>query len=71
MRITYRPGIANIVADTLLRKQEDLKTQKEKNVAIYTIYLINPALIIAILEETSRDPPVAANREWEPYELVN
>ena len=63
MRITYRPGIANIVADTLLRKQEDLKTQKEKDVAVYTIYLINPALIITILEATSKDPLVAVNRE--------
>jgi len=63
--------MVNIVADTLLRKQEDLKTQKEKDVAICTMYLINPALIIATLEETSRDPPVAANREWELYELVN
>ena len=71
MRITYRPGTANIVANTLSQKQEDLKTQKEKDVAAHTMYLINPALIIATLEETSRDPPVAANREWEPYKLVN
>jgi len=55
--------MANIVADTLLRKQEDLKTQKEKDVAIRTMYLINPALTIAILEETSRDPLMAVNRE--------
>ena len=61
MRITYRPGTANIVADTLLQKQEDLKTQKEKDVAARTIYLINPALIITTLEATSKDPPVAAN----------
>jgi len=59
------------VADTLLRKQEDLKTQKEKDVAIYTMYLINPALIIAILELTSKDPPTAANYEWELYKLVD
>ena len=63
MRITYRLGTANIVANTLLRKQEDLKTQKEKNVAIRTIYLINPALTIAILEATSKDPLVVVNRE--------
>jgi len=63
MRITYRLGTVNIVADTLLQKQEDLKTQKKKDVATRTIYLINPALTIAILEKTSRDPPVAANRE--------
>ena len=35
--------------------------QKEKDVAIYTIYLINPALIIAILEETLRDPLAVVN----------
>jgi len=45
--------------------------QKEKDIAVRTIYLINPALIIAILEETSRDPPMAANHKWEPYKLVN
>jgi len=55
--------MANIVANTLLRKQEDLKTQKEKDIAICTIYLINPALIITTLEATSEDPPVAVNCE--------
>jgi len=59
------------VANTLLRKQEDLKTQKEKDIAIRTMYLINPALIIAILELTSKDPPTVANYKWEPYKLVN
>ena len=49
------------MANTLLQKQEDLKTQKEKDVAVCTIYLINPALIIAILEATSKDPLVIAN----------
>jgi hypothetical protein len=63
MRIIYRPGTVNIVADTLLRKQEDLKTQKEKDIATRTMCLINPALTIAILETTSKDPLVAANRE--------
>jgi len=71
MRITYRPETANIVANTLLQKQEDLKTQKEKDVAAYTMYLINPALTITTLEATSKDPPVAANREWQLYKLVN
>jgi hypothetical protein len=61
MRIIYRPGTANIVANTLLRKQEDLKTQKEKDVAIRTMHLINLALIIATLEATLRDPLAAAN----------
>ena len=29
--LTYCPRIANVVANALLRKQEELKTQKEKN----------------------------------------
>ena len=63
MWIIYRLGTANIVANTLLRKQEDLKTQKEKDVAACTMCLINPALTITILETTSKDPLVAANRK--------
>ena len=61
MRIIYRLGTANIVANTLLQKQEGLKTQKEKDVAVCTIYLINPILIITILESTSKDLLVAVN----------
>jgi hypothetical protein len=63
MRIIYRLGIANIVANTLLQKQEDLKTQKEKDVAARTIYLINPTLTIATLEATPKDPLVVVNCE--------
>ena len=63
MRIIYRLGTVNIVADTLLWKQEDLKTQKEKDVAARTIYLINPALIIAILKLTSKDPLVVVSHK--------
>jgi len=71
MRITCGPGTANIVADTLLRKQEDLKTQKEKDVAACTICLVNPALAIATLDATSKDLLAAANYKREPYELIN
>jgi len=71
MRITYRPGTANIVANTLLRKQEDLKTQKEKDVAIHTICLVNPALTIATLDATLKDLLAAANYKREPYKLIN
>ncbi len=35
--------------------------QKEKDVAVRTIYLINPTLIITILEVTSKDPLVIVN----------
>ena len=51
------------MADTLLRKQEDLKTQKEKDVAARTMYLINPALTITTLELTSKDPLVAVSHK--------
>ena len=71
MRITYRPGTVNIIADTLLQKQKDLKTQKEKDIATHTIYLINPALIIITLKATSKDPPVVVNHKWQLYKLVN
>jgi len=71
MRIMYRPGTANIVADTLLCKQEDLKTQKEKDVAVYTICLVNPALIIAILDATLKDLLAAVNYKRELYKLIN
>jgi len=67
----YRPGTANIVANTLLRKQEDLKTRKEKDIAIYTICLVNPALAIATLDATLKDLSAAANYKREPYKLIN
>ena len=31
LKLTYRPGTANVVADALSRKQEELQTQKEKD----------------------------------------
>ena len=71
MRITYRPGTANIVANTLLRKQEDLKTQKEKDVAVYTICLVNPALAIATLDATLKDLLATVNYKREPYKLIS
>ena len=71
MQIIYKLGTANIVADTLLRKQEDLKTQKEKDVAARTMYLINPTLMIATLESTSKDPLVVVSYKWELYKLVD
>jgi hypothetical protein len=36
MTLTYRPGTANVVADALSRKQEELKTQKDKDKAART-----------------------------------
>ena len=34
--LTYYSSIANVVANTLSCKQEELKTQKDKNKATYT-----------------------------------
>ena len=45
--------------------------QKEKDVAVYTMYLINPTLIITTLEVTFEDPPVTVNCEWQLYKLVD
>ena len=36
LKLTYRPGTANVVADALSRKQEELHTQKEKDKAART-----------------------------------
>ena len=36
LTLTYRPGTANVVADALSRKQEELKTQKDKDKAART-----------------------------------
>jgi hypothetical protein len=36
LTLTYRPGTANVVADALSCKQEELKTQKDKDKATYT-----------------------------------
>lgn len=42
--ITYRPGSANVVADALSRKQDELKTQKAKDKAARTrVFLQNLA----------------------------
>jgi hypothetical protein len=36
LTLTYRPGTANVIADALSRKQEELKTQKDKDKAART-----------------------------------
>ena len=41
-KLTYRPGTANVVADALSRKQEELKTQKEKDKAARTTTFLSP-----------------------------
>jgi len=36
LTLTYCPSTANVVANALSRKQEELKTQKDKDKAAYT-----------------------------------
>ena len=48
LKITYRPGSINTIADILSRKAEVLKTQKEKDIAARTTVLIKPSLIAAL-----------------------
>jgi hypothetical protein len=36
LTLTYRPSTANVVANALSCKQEELKTQKDKDKAAYT-----------------------------------
>ena len=40
--LSYRPGTANVVADALSRKQEELKTQKDKDKAARTTTFLSP-----------------------------
>ena len=55
LKITYRPGSINTIADILSRKAEVLKTQKEKDIAARTTVLIKP-LMIATLEDSAPAP---------------
>jgi hypothetical protein len=57
LKITYRPGSINTIADILSRKVEVLKTQKEKDIAARTTILIKPSLIAAL-----EDSPAPANQ---------
>ncbi len=42
MKLTYCAGSANIVADALSRKQDELKSQREKDVVARTQSLLGP-----------------------------
>jgi hypothetical protein len=71
-RITYRPGSANVVADALTRKQEDVKTQKEKDVAARTQTLIKSDMVF--VENTpviAAIQPSDSELNAKPYELID
>ena len=78
-RITYRPGAANVVADALTRKHEELKTQKEKDIAARTQVLIESSKLIKgemCLEsfaalESGQVPANVEKEDWSPYELID
>jgi len=67
-KLTYRPGSENIVADALSRKHEELRTQKEKDIAARTNTLINPAQICDIELHENRPLPPAQAAEPAPQE---
>ena len=64
LKITYRPGSINTIADILSWKTEVLKTQKEKDIAARTTVLIKPSLIAAL--EESPAPADQASDAQEP-----
>ena len=67
-KITYRPGTANIVADTLTRKHGELVTQKEKDIAARTQLFLEPNCVIASVEEGSEKQTELTEN---PYQLVD
>ena len=76
-KITYRSGTANVIADALTRKQEDVKTQKDKNIVSRTQVLIEPAKIleytgeIASLNVENESSASTVAKKWASYELVD
>ena len=53
MQLTYYPRVYNIVANTLMCKHKELKTQKVKSNTAYIMTLINPIIIINAVEVTT------------------
>src|SRR5947207_14954110 len=66
LKITYRPGSINNIADSLSRKAEVLKTQKEKDVAARTTVLIKPLMITTL--EDSAPAPAPADEALDPQQ---
>ena len=76
LRITYRPGLSNTIADILSRKHDELKTQKAKDIASRNQVLIDPTIVVAALEQSTKKPPVLAetpiaDRDAPAYELID
>ena len=67
-KITYCPGTANIVTDTLTRKHDKLITQKEKDIAAHTqLFLDLNCVIVSVKEGSEKQTELAEN----PYQLVD
>ena len=67
-KITYRPGTANIVADTLTRKYGKLITQKKKDIAARTQLFLEPNCVIVSVEEGSEKQTELTEN---PYQLID
>ena len=74
-KITYCSETANIVADALTRKHDELITQKKKDIAAQTQVFLNSSCIIAAIDEGSvnikSDSLNEAKQVENPYQLVN
>ncbi len=78
-RITYRPGKQNILADTLTRKLQDLKTQKAIKEASRTEQLISDEALtspplgvdLAPIDAAPEDPATTAPVRPQGYDLVD
>src|SRR5579871_6757462 len=66
VKITYRPGSINTIADILSRKEEALKTQKEKDLAAHTAILIKPPMIATLEDFSSPAKQEAPNLKTPP-----
>jgi transposase InsO family protein len=75
-KLMYRPGSENIVADALSRKHEELRTQKEKDIAARTSTLISPDQICDLepapqQDQHTPDSQTNTDRPLEGFELVD
>ena len=52
-KIIYCSETVNVVADTLIRKHDELVTQKKKNIAAHTQLFLNSGCVIVLMKEDS------------------